>query len=380
MKLNLKLAKQIGDKLGVDWDKISTSKWKDAMDVELEHSDILSNPQNPTKEDLYTVGKIAFAHLKESYKYYDKLKKMEKNMNENVSLTKDFAKKIGDKLGINWKNNSLDDFYKYMKHEESEFKYMDKELSMDDYLKLGKVAKAHMNENKIRALIAHVLYETMENGDFYNKLKYEMSKKDTHYEMAYNQTLGEYSVDSPDQLSEDDKKNFYDSLDKKLKSKSDLKESRLISISQLMSENRMTKSKLFKEHGVFLTFEDLAMMEVAPPGREDQVKALKKEFPNDKSAPYKIAWSQASKSKNESEKTVLMPPDFETEKKVVEDEDVIQPDTKGKKLITDKGKEKENEVAFSVGVPTDRMDQGQKNQLFITPGQSSDFPDTKVGI
>ena len=44
--------------------------------------------------------------------------------------------------------------------------------------------------------------------------------------------------------------------------------------------------------------------EKAPPGREDQVKALKKEFPDDEGAPYAIAWAQHNKKKkktNESE-------------------------------------------------------------------------------
>ena len=35
--------------------------------------------------------------------------------------------------------------------------------------------------------------------------------------------------------------------------------------------------------------------EVAPPGREDQVKKLKQKFPGDKAAPYKIAWAQHNK-------------------------------------------------------------------------------------
>jgi len=35
--------------------------------------------------------------------------------------------------------------------------------------------------------------------------------------------------------------------------------------------------------------------EDAPPGREDQVKALKKEFPDDEGAPYAIAWAQHNK-------------------------------------------------------------------------------------
>ena len=37
--------------------------------------------------------------------------------------------------------------------------------------------------------------------------------------------------------------------------------------------------------------------EKAPPGREKQVKALKKKFKGDKSAPYKIAWAQHNKGK-----------------------------------------------------------------------------------
>jgi hypothetical protein len=46
------------------------------------------------------------------------------------------------------------------------------------------------------------------------------------------------------------------------------------------------------------------MAEEAPPGREKQVKALKKEFPDDEGAPYAIAWAQHNKNgkpkKNES--------------------------------------------------------------------------------
>ena len=41
--------------------------------------------------------------------------------------------------------------------------------------------------------------------------------------------------------------------------------------------------------------------EVAPPGREDQVKALKKKFPNDDEAPYKIAWAQHNRKKDVKE-------------------------------------------------------------------------------
>ena len=41
----------------------------------------------------------------------------------------------------------------------------------------------------------------------------------------------------------------------------------------------------------------------APPGREKQVKALKKKFPNDPAAPYKIAWAQHNKESFEIDKS-----------------------------------------------------------------------------
>lgn len=41
--------------------------------------------------------------------------------------------------------------------------------------------------------------------------------------------------------------------------------------------------------------------EVAPPGREAQVKRLKKEFPKGSPAPFKIAWAQAKKKKKANE-------------------------------------------------------------------------------
>jgi hypothetical protein len=43
--------------------------------------------------------------------------------------------------------------------------------------------------------------------------------------------------------------------------------------------------------------QDSKQLEKAPPGREKQVKALKKKFKGDKSAPYAIAWAQHNKGK-----------------------------------------------------------------------------------
>ena len=43
-----------------------------------------------------------------------------------------------------------------------------------------------------------------------------------------------------------------------------------------------------------MLFRSMRINEIAPPGREKQVKALKKKF-DDKGAPYAIAWAQHNK-------------------------------------------------------------------------------------
>lgn len=63
-------AKEIGDKLKVDWSKIDVEQFRMGLDVEMEHQDV-------TGGDPETTGKIALAHLKEMSDYYTKLKKME---------------------------------------------------------------------------------------------------------------------------------------------------------------------------------------------------------------------------------------------------------------------------------------------------------------
>lgn len=283
-----------------------------------------------------------------------------------------------------------------------------KKLTMDDYEKIINIKKSEkkMNESitlatkisKLKKVISKVILEDLNDSSFYNKLKFEINKGDSDYESKYNKTLGEYGVDSPDQLSEDEQEKFYGSLDKKLKGDVKPVNERFNTkvFTKLLKEGKIQKGKIFKEHGVFLTFQELAIMEVAPPGREDQVKKLKTKFPKD--VAYKIAWSQANKNgkpKNENNKTALMPPDFETEKEIKEDstltpqnvandkqptklaspvkqtesEEIVEPDKKGKKIIKEKDKKmnsdemadkrdksKKDEVAFSSGLNGDRYD------------------------
>ena len=74
-------AKEIGEQLGVAWNKFDIEQFRKGMDVELEHGTVDSNT-NVTNDDPLTTGKIALAHLNEFADYYDRLDKMEKEAEE----------------------------------------------------------------------------------------------------------------------------------------------------------------------------------------------------------------------------------------------------------------------------------------------------------
>ena len=69
-------AKEIGDKLGIDWQKYDLEQFWMGLAVELEHG-AYDAETNVTNDDLMLTGKIAWAHLKEIPDYYTRLKKME---------------------------------------------------------------------------------------------------------------------------------------------------------------------------------------------------------------------------------------------------------------------------------------------------------------
>ena len=74
-------AKQIGDSLGIDWNKFGIEQFRMGLEVELEHG--ARDPDtNVTNDDPLLTGKIALAHLKEFPDYYTRLAKMEKEANE----------------------------------------------------------------------------------------------------------------------------------------------------------------------------------------------------------------------------------------------------------------------------------------------------------
>jgi hypothetical protein len=69
-------ARDIGDKIGVDWDAIPIEEFRAGLTVEFEHGS--HDPQtNVTNDDPILTGKIALAHLKEFSDYYTRLARME---------------------------------------------------------------------------------------------------------------------------------------------------------------------------------------------------------------------------------------------------------------------------------------------------------------
>lgn len=69
-------AKQIGEKLGIKWDKYDVEQFRMGMDVELEHGKVDQNT-NVTNDDSELTGKIALAHLNELRDYYTRLHEIE---------------------------------------------------------------------------------------------------------------------------------------------------------------------------------------------------------------------------------------------------------------------------------------------------------------
>jgi len=70
-------AKEIGEKLGIDWTTFNVDQYRMGLDVELEHG-LIDHHTNVTNDDPMMTGKIALAHLNEFPDYYTRLDKMER--------------------------------------------------------------------------------------------------------------------------------------------------------------------------------------------------------------------------------------------------------------------------------------------------------------
>ena len=74
-------AKNVGEKLGITWDKFDVEQFRIGMNIELEHGK-RDSTTNVTNDDNTITGKIALAHLNEFPDYYTRLVKMEKEANK----------------------------------------------------------------------------------------------------------------------------------------------------------------------------------------------------------------------------------------------------------------------------------------------------------
>ena len=70
-------AREIGEKLGIQWSRFDVEQFRIGLEVELEHGQ-RAPATDVTGNDPILTGKIALAHLNESVDYYTRLEKMER--------------------------------------------------------------------------------------------------------------------------------------------------------------------------------------------------------------------------------------------------------------------------------------------------------------
>lgn len=75
-QISIETAKEIGNKIGINWEKVDLQEFRKGMEVELEHGTV-DPTTNVTDDNLEMTGKIAWAHLNELPDYYTRLSKME---------------------------------------------------------------------------------------------------------------------------------------------------------------------------------------------------------------------------------------------------------------------------------------------------------------
>ena len=77
-------AREVGDKLGIDWIRFNVEQFRMGLDIELEHG-LIGPSTDVTGNDPILTGKIAFAHLNELADYYTRLDKMEQEAKKESS-------------------------------------------------------------------------------------------------------------------------------------------------------------------------------------------------------------------------------------------------------------------------------------------------------
>jgi hypothetical protein len=104
-KFTTEVAKEVGEKLGIDWTKFDVEQFRIGMGVELEHGEVDPNT-NVSDDDALTTGKIALAHLNEFPDYYTRLLEMEEVAEKfwkgksDMHITSEETKKLAIKEGF----------------------------------------------------------------------------------------------------------------------------------------------------------------------------------------------------------------------------------------------------------------------------------------
>jgi hypothetical protein len=75
--LDLKLAKKIGDDIGVDWDLVDLGEFLQGIKEEMEHGSEYGEATKVHNDDFHTSARIAYAHLIEVPNYYTLLEELE---------------------------------------------------------------------------------------------------------------------------------------------------------------------------------------------------------------------------------------------------------------------------------------------------------------
>ena len=89
-RTSLEEARSVGDQIGVDWNRFDLEQFRAGMDVEYEHGS--HDPQTDvTGDDPVTTGKIALAHMKEFPDYYERLRRMEQQAENDWAADRDRA-------------------------------------------------------------------------------------------------------------------------------------------------------------------------------------------------------------------------------------------------------------------------------------------------
>lgn len=105
--LTLKRAKEIGDEIGVDWDRVDLGEWIQGIKEEREHTGVLGGEKTAViaEGDLVASGRIAYEHILEVPSYYSRLEKMEhegEDDHPDEEAAKDWVKKNREKNQALW--------------------------------------------------------------------------------------------------------------------------------------------------------------------------------------------------------------------------------------------------------------------------------------